>query len=405
MAVHPTTGKKILKAKFQIGSINGRMTYNNGERVFHPSDMPAKAKAARQRILAMTETPIAARREFRTDVAVNGTLSGKALAPWDDRSDHKYYSALEGRLNNTLIRKKRSQMEVQYAPRRNLLVAIADVIPLLRTIKITSIVACVSNTNSCFRLKIYQKEKDESKRMNGDWNLSSKFEKNHTGMLGEKVRKADPDHIGLKTCDPSKTQTILSMSLKPRLTLIQREKERMRTQRLKIENERKRAKFLKDCRRDQAEKIWDKPKASFDFKQIEKTLESTYTPDTLTKFLENQEEEKSKTLARKEFEATMTAKRMPKATVRGANLCYSVREGQAFKPRAGGSTVHIGGTRRGRTLGKDPTKRACRYEHLGNWAYSKIEDCEVWSCCMNMDRDSKGCTLIEVFDKTRWQYE
>jgi len=360
MAVHPTTGKKILKAKFQIGSINGRMTYNNGERVFHPSDMPAKAKAARQRILAMTETPIAARREFRTDVAVNGTLSGKALAPWDDRSDHKYYSALEGRLNNTLIRKKRLQME---------------------------------------------KEKDESKRMNGDWNLSNKYEKNHTGMLGEKVRKADPDHIGLKTCDPSKTQTLLSMSLKPRLTLIQREKERMRTQRLKIENERKRAKFLKDCRRDQAEKIWDKPKASFDFKQIEKTLESTYTPDTLTKFLENQEEEKSKTLARKEFEATMTAKRMPKATVRGANLCYSVREGQAFKPRAGGSTVHIGGTRRGRTLGKDPTKRACRYEHLGNWAYSKIEDCEVWSCCMNMDRDSKGCTLIEVFDKTRWQYE
>jgi hypothetical protein len=39
-----------LKAKFQIGSINGKQSYKDSERVFHPNDMPKPAKEARQQV-------------------------------------------------------------------------------------------------------------------------------------------------------------------------------------------------------------------------------------------------------------------------------------------------------------------------------------------------------------------
>jgi hypothetical protein len=39
-----------LKAKFQIGSINGKQNYKGSERVFHPDDMPKPAKAARNQV-------------------------------------------------------------------------------------------------------------------------------------------------------------------------------------------------------------------------------------------------------------------------------------------------------------------------------------------------------------------
>ena len=39
-----------LKAKFQIGSINGKQNYKDAERVFHPNDMPKPAKAARMKV-------------------------------------------------------------------------------------------------------------------------------------------------------------------------------------------------------------------------------------------------------------------------------------------------------------------------------------------------------------------
>jgi hypothetical protein len=39
-----------LKAKFQIGSINGKQNYKGAERVFHPDDMPKPAKAARNQV-------------------------------------------------------------------------------------------------------------------------------------------------------------------------------------------------------------------------------------------------------------------------------------------------------------------------------------------------------------------
>mmetsp|Transcript_7605 Transcript_7605/g.10791 ORF Transcript_7605/g.10791 Transcript_7605/m.10791 type:complete len:180 (+) Transcript_7605:138-677(+) len=179
----------------------------------------------------------------------------------------------------------------------------------------------------------------------------------------------------------------------------------MATHRACIETLREQEKFREDCLRDQSEQIWNKPKGSFDFKKIEDNLESTIGPDTLTRFLQSQEEEKLKIQARKEFETTVMSQRVPKAKVRPANLAYSVREGAPYKSKAGTSTIKIGDTVRKKKSLKDPTKRVCRYEHLGKWHFSKIENCEAWSCCMNTEKKSKGCSLVEVFDKSKWQYD
>ena len=41
---------KFLKAKFQVGSIKGKSEYPRGERVFHPDDVPMRAKAAKKEV-------------------------------------------------------------------------------------------------------------------------------------------------------------------------------------------------------------------------------------------------------------------------------------------------------------------------------------------------------------------
>jgi len=52
----------------------------------------------------------------------------------------------------------------------------------------------------------------------------------------------------------------------------------------------------------------------------------------------------------------------------------------------------------------DEEGKEVRWEHTGVWEYSELEGCEVWSCCMNTERDSRGCSKT-VTEKSRWKFE
>uniref|UniRef100_A0A7S4DVD4 Uncharacterized protein n=1 Tax=Lotharella globosa TaxID=91324 RepID=A0A7S4DVD4_9EUKA len=340
------------------------MTYENSERVFHPNDVPQKAKEARAKILALTAVPEASRREFQVTTK-NGVVCGRSIAPWDDTTDHKHYAQLRREHDSFAIKKERARKE---------------------------------------------KEAIEAKKLHGNWNKSVLFEKNHTGCFG-KVRKNDPEHIGFKTVDPKQTAKIVGMKLTKHKTLLQREIERTKNMRKATLEKRKEEEWQEKCKREQAEVIWDKPRATFDHESIHKELEATYSPDTLSKFLKTQELQKQRNKQRKIFEETLTKKKMPNAVVRPANLSYSIRPGVGYVSKAGSATVKIGGTKRGKRFGVDPTKVTYRYEHLGKWQKNQFADNDTgeeewaWSCCMNAQENSKGCSLIEVHDKTRWQYD
>lgn len=45
-----------LKAKFQIGSVQGRVDYERGEHVFHKDDVPASAKQARLQVAGFVKS-------------------------------------------------------------------------------------------------------------------------------------------------------------------------------------------------------------------------------------------------------------------------------------------------------------------------------------------------------------
>ena len=42
---------QMLKAKFQIGSVHGRVSYKTEDRVFHQNDLPEKAVAPQMKLL------------------------------------------------------------------------------------------------------------------------------------------------------------------------------------------------------------------------------------------------------------------------------------------------------------------------------------------------------------------
>jgi hypothetical protein len=45
-----------------------------------------------------------------------------------------------------------------------------------------------------------------------------------------------------------------------------------------------------------------------------------------------------------------------------------------------------------------------QYEHQGAWKFCQAEGCDAWSCCMSIDRQSRGCT-VKVINRDRWNYD
>jgi len=353
-----TQTHKGLKAKFQIGSIHGRMNYQNSERVFHPSDMPKKARSARKEVLANIGGPQAAKKRFQV-ITRNGCISGKLVAPWDDDSERRIYNKLMLQHNGPEIQKERAKKA---------------------------------------------REKLESLKLAGNWNQSTLCSKGYGGTF-TKARKNDPDHPGFTNTAKGKTQKILSMKLHKRPTLVERETERMKTQRIEALAKREDDLWREKCAREQAEIIHDKPRPNFDHEAIKKNLEKSYPIDHLSKFLESETKRNAEEQKKNEYEKTLKLSKIPKATYRTANLAYSTTQDRPFVSKAGASTSKSGGLRTKRRTMKDPTMITTRYEHLGAFKYCQFEDCDAWSCCMSTDKDSRGCTIVEVRDVSRWQYE
>jgi hypothetical protein len=41
------------------------------------------------------------------------------------------------------------------------------------------------------------------------------------------------------------------------------------------------------------------------------------------------------------------------------------------------------------------------HHHPGAWVYSDVEGCNIWSCCLNFQHDSRGCEG-QVVNPDRW---
>ena len=55
-----------------------------------------------------------------------------------------------------------------------------------------------------------------------------------------------------------------------------------------------------------------------------------------------------------------------------------------------------------RTIGVPRTAPAVHFRHLGVWCYSEIEQCHSWSCCLNDNQSSQGCTRTKVTFPQKW---
>lgn len=86
-----------LKAKFQIGSVHGSISYESTEKVFHPSDVPAAAKEARTIIKEFLRSDqLRTKQRWASSTLVPLARCGKKQAPWDsDGSEERKYREME----------------------------------------------------------------------------------------------------------------------------------------------------------------------------------------------------------------------------------------------------------------------------------------------------------------------
>ncbi len=356
--------QKFLKAKFRIGSVHGRVNYKNSEKVFHSSEAPKAAQNAKRDVLDKLIGQEGPKKEFvvRTQ---NETWCGRSIAPWDAgrHEEDKHYAKLV-RTHHGFAKKQ----EIKAEQRRKLL----------------------------------------AKRVGGSWNASTTIEKPHTGMLGRgKVRKTDAEHRGFKRVDPSKTSKVLSLKVEQHKTLLQRhadQVQRMRTQKLK---KREREQFKEQLRFEATRPVWNRTRATYDHKEIQNRLEATHTRETLIEFMKSQELSEQSEQQRKAYEDDLMRTKRSGPKIPKAKLSYSLQGGK-YVPKTGMSTMGgatIGSSKARRRTMRDPMRVVERYEHLGRWELSKIDGCMAWSCCMNEMKDSRGCTLVEVNDKNKWQFD
>jgi len=87
----------MLKPKFQIGSIHGRTTYKMEEKVFHPSDVPEKAKEARKEVeVILKSNKLSKNKPWDFETVAGPSKSGTKTMPWDDDGwEDRHYESIE----------------------------------------------------------------------------------------------------------------------------------------------------------------------------------------------------------------------------------------------------------------------------------------------------------------------
>lgn len=86
-----------LQAKFQIGSCNGRMDYEENERVFHHSDVPQKSKDARKAVQSsLRSQALSNNPDWAQSTHTGAAVSATKPAPWDkSKYEDRYYAKQE----------------------------------------------------------------------------------------------------------------------------------------------------------------------------------------------------------------------------------------------------------------------------------------------------------------------
>lgn len=112
MATSRGVREPILRAQFQIGSCKGRVDYDSNERVFHPNDVPQKAKDARKWVQQSAKSHnLESHPPWVTQTLPGKYYCGTREAPWDGvkRFEDRCYAEIDvaGRLQDERMYKEK----------------------------------------------------------------------------------------------------------------------------------------------------------------------------------------------------------------------------------------------------------------------------------------------------------
>jgi len=350
-----------LKSKFQIGSANGRVQYQPEEQVFHSSDITLKAKEAKTYIREFKKSNKL--QHVHPNVPWNPNCTpglgrydcGVRPAPWDsDKFEDRYYAEKE---TERALQERRIY-------KHN---AINDV-----------------DTNT--------------KAIQPHWNVSTHFyDPFHSKQLREQVNLAgytEVHRVRALTAPPPKNRVTYTGSttlgtgqprvmhldevarqrankFQPRRTVQPSDTRSLYTRsRIDLQSVRKEKaarRAEQEARVARVDPIFNMTLEDFptDFGNLQKyvrppaeetkeQLENTYTTDMLTEYLAVN--------SNKNYDNFPTKKRNKNAK---------------------------------------QTDLVKLYEHRGSWEYSAVEECDVWSCCMNTEKDSQGCSSRTIVNKKK----
>lgn len=366
-----------LKAKFQIGSVHGRITYNMEDRVFHQSDLPERAVEARTEIKKLLRPDTMIRSDKLWNVSTHGeTYSNTAVAPWDQ------------------TREIDRQFKKQEAEHR------------------------IKNKEDRLNLIRAGVDPDHDQRhIHKEWNQSVSIQPAYKTKFQQK--NAKPVKPKLK---PKETRSLIDRQKEISEESVAR---RRAIREAEEEAERKRRALLDAtvaCRdthsypHDTANTIAADTRALRD----PALLESKYTPDVLEEFMKTQEEaaaNQQKIESRgldsgRQGSADKLVRGLDKhrtrllgATYVGANVILNTRKADEL-PTTRGSTlnrsIYTVKPKRPDSRGLPNVTPSVQWEHEGTWTFVHAEDSEAWTCCMNSEYGSKGCKKTVITRPKSW---
>lgn len=360
-----------LKAKFQIGSAAGRLDYEQGEHVFHTDDVPQKAKNARREVAAVLKSHklVKSFGPFDNSTHTGATYSGQMTAPWDgntfeDRIAHKQDAAK--RNADVASARHRQIHNIEVDPRRFQPSWAAS----------TFVEHGKLHTELPGWIRPSSRQQAAATRGTRCRHMST--------FTGETKFGTSPPKITSLAAQEAPGQSRRRIASRVmagnRQSLYSQELEHERKWRDKkrVEREKRKqdsayAEVVRGLHGSDhtfpANNTLPRLRSEDTKKSLNQTLESTYTAEALQDYL-----------------ATMVA--VPQAV--GAGPSFRRTQRQIRRVQAQG---------RGEEPGPQVVKE---YEHRGKWAFSAVEDCDAWSCCMNPQQDSRGCSSRVVVDQRRW---
>ena len=349
-----------MKAKFQIGSAQGRQNYEQGEHVFHVDDVPAKAKSARREVAAMVKSHTLAHTPPFTQSTYTGeTYSGTKRTVWDGN-----------RYADRVFRRRDAEGRA------------ADVAAARKELMERGPDPWNSST-----FTVHGKSKThipgwvaphEAKKV-----APPPFMSTHTGETELGMAPSTRALVGRDEEAAAARPMFTTRLPSGYKSLYQQELDHEEAIRRRKADERR----VADLRRRDDLMLRTMHGSDQTFPGLPAVGGGRDVPS------KEEREALAETLSRtynmaalEEYNRTIDAR--------------AVREAAVTSPRRTAKNFE---KVRKQGVGRRPGPQVVRgYEHRGCWAHSEVEGCEVWSCCMNSRRDSQGCTSSVIVDQRRW---